>query len=112
MVATGAVGSIIGFVAMLQNLSDPSGVGNGLGVAALSLRYGVFLSELVFIPWAKAYSDDDSDSHSDVVPIWRDMGAGGASLTVLLGCVARLPELTLCCFSDDRNTRAFVVASQ
>ncbi len=90
VIATGAVGSIIGFVAMLQNLSDPSGVGKGMAVVVLSLLYGVFLSELVFIPLAKAYSDDDSDSHSDVVPTWRNMGVGGASLTVLLGCFAVL----------------------
>ena len=90
VIATGAVGSIVGFVAMLQNLADPSGLGKGMAVVVLSLLYSVFLSELVFIPLAKAYSDDDSDSHSDVVPTWRNMGVGGASLTVLLGCFAVL----------------------
>ncbi len=88
VIAIGAVGSIIGFVAMLQSLADPFNLGKGMAVVVLSLLYGVVLSELVFIPLAKAYSD--ADSQSDVIPTWRHIGVGGASLTVLLACFGAL----------------------
>ena len=80
--AIGSVGSIIGFVAMLQNLSDPSHLGKGMAVVVLSLLYGVVLSELVFIPLAKAYSE----SQAGVTPAWRNFGVGVTSLSVLFLC--------------------------
>jgi hypothetical protein len=61
-----------------------------MAVVVLSLLYGVVLSELVFIPLAKAYSDADAGSQSDVIPTWRNIGVGGASLTVLLACFGAL----------------------
>ncbi|MGI9466521.1 MAG: MotA/TolQ/ExbB proton channel family protein [Rubripirellula sp.] len=80
--AIGSVGSIIGFVAMLQNLSDPSHLGKGMAVVVLALLYGVVLSELVFIPLAKAYSE----SQAGVTPAWRNFGVGVTSLSVLFLC--------------------------
>ena len=81
VIAIGSVGSIIGFVAMLQKLSDPSHLGKGMAVVVLSLLYGVVLCELVFISLAKAYSD--SESQADVTPAWRNFGVGVSSLSVL-----------------------------
>lgn len=50
--AMGMVGSLIGLVQMLANLSDPSSVGPAMAVAILTTFYGALLSNLLFIPLA------------------------------------------------------------
>ena len=50
--AFGMVGTLIGLVQMLQNLSDPSEIGGGMAVALLTTFYGALLANLVFIPLA------------------------------------------------------------
>ena len=52
---SGAVGSVIGLIQMLQNLSDPSAIGPAMAVALLSLLYAVLMGELVFRAIAEAY---------------------------------------------------------
>ncbi len=75
---------------MLQDFLGPSGIGKVVAVVLL-LLYAAFLCDPVFMRLAKAYSDEDSDSHFDIVLTWREIGLGGASLTVLVGSVDRLP---------------------
>lgn len=50
--AFGMIGTLIGLVTMLQNLSDPSGIGQGMAVALITTFYGALLANLVFIPLA------------------------------------------------------------
>jgi chemotaxis protein MotA len=50
--AFGMIGTLIGLVQMLGNLSDPSGIGAGMAVALLTTLYGSILANLVFIPLA------------------------------------------------------------
>ena len=50
--AFGMIGTLIGLVQMLQNLSDPAGIGKGMAVALLTTFYGAFLANVVFIPLA------------------------------------------------------------
>jgi len=50
--AFGMIGTLIGLVAMLQNLSDPSGLGAGMAVALITTFYGALLANLLFIPLA------------------------------------------------------------
>ncbi len=50
--AFGMIGTLIGLVAMLQNLSDPSGLGAGMAVALITTFYGALVANLVFIPLA------------------------------------------------------------
>ena len=50
--AFGMIGTLIGLVAMLQNLSDPSSIGPAMAVALLTTFYGSILANLVFIPMA------------------------------------------------------------
>lgn len=50
--AFGMIGTLIGLVAMLQNLSDPSGLGAGMAVALITTFYGALVANLVFIPMA------------------------------------------------------------
>jgi chemotaxis protein MotA len=50
--AFGMIGTLIGLVAMLQNLSDPSGLGAGMAVALITTFYGALLANMLFIPLA------------------------------------------------------------
>lgn len=50
--AFGMVGTLLGLVAMLQNISDPSKIGAGMAVALLATFYGCALANCVFIPLA------------------------------------------------------------
>lgn len=46
----GMVGTVIGLINMLGNLSDPAQLGLGLSVALLTTLYGVIFANLVFLP--------------------------------------------------------------
>lgn len=50
--AFGMVGTLIGLIQMLQNLTDPSQIGSGMAVALITTFYGAMLSNLVFLPIA------------------------------------------------------------
>ena len=50
--AFGMIGTLIGLVAMLQNLSDPSSIGPAMAVALITTFYGSILANLIFIPMA------------------------------------------------------------
>jgi flagellar motor component MotA len=47
---SGLVGTLIGVIAMLSDLSDPASIGSGIAVALLTAFYGAMLAELVFGP--------------------------------------------------------------
>lgn len=48
----GMIGTVIGLVNMLQNLSDPDQLGVGMALALLTTLYGVMLANMVFNPIA------------------------------------------------------------
>ena len=48
--AFGMIGTLVGLVQMLQNLSDPSSIGQGMATALLTTLYGAMLANMVFIP--------------------------------------------------------------
>jgi len=50
--AFGMIGTLIGLVAMLQNLTDPSSIGAGMAVALLTTFYGALMANLIFLPLA------------------------------------------------------------
>jgi chemotaxis protein MotA len=50
--AFGMIGTIIGLVAMLSNMDDPSAIGAGMAAALLTTLYGALLANLVFLPLA------------------------------------------------------------
>ncbi len=50
--AFGMIGTLIGLVAMLQNLSDPSSIGPAMAVALITTFYGSIFANLIFIPMA------------------------------------------------------------
>ena len=48
--AMGLIGTLIGLVQMLQNMSDPSTIGPAMAVALLTTFYGALLANLIFLP--------------------------------------------------------------
>lgn len=50
--AFGMIGTLVGLVQMLQNLSDPSGIGQGMATALLTTLYGAVLANMIFLPLA------------------------------------------------------------
>ena len=50
--AFGMVGTLIGLVQMLQDLSDPAALGVGMATALITTLYGAFFANLFFIPMA------------------------------------------------------------
>lgn len=50
--AFGMIGTLIGLVLMLADLSDPNSIGPNMSVALITTLYGAFLSNGVFLPWA------------------------------------------------------------
>jgi chemotaxis protein MotA len=50
--AFGMIGTLIGLVQMLRNMSSPDQIGAGMAVALLTTFYGAFAANLVFIPLA------------------------------------------------------------
>ncbi len=50
--AMGLIGTLVGLVQMLQNLSDPDSIGPAMAVALLTTFYGAILANMVFLPIA------------------------------------------------------------
>jgi chemotaxis protein MotA len=57
--AYGMVGTLIGLIVMLKNLSDADALGPGMGTALITTFYGVVLANLVFTPIAKKLKAQD-----------------------------------------------------
>jgi len=51
--AFGMIGTLIGLVIMLQNMSDPSKIGPAMAVALLTTLYGALLANLIALPMAE-----------------------------------------------------------
>lgn len=63
--ALGLIGTLIGLVQMLQNMSDPSTIGPAMAIALLTTFYGAILANLLFTPMAtklKMRSDEEVKS--------------------------------------------------
>ncbi len=68
--AFGMIGTLIGLVQMLTNLSSPDSIGGGMATALLTTFYGAFAANLVFIPLAGKlgiYSQAESTSMEMIV---------------------------------------------
>ncbi|MEM6672755.1 MAG: motility protein A [Planctomycetota bacterium] len=50
--AFGMIGTLIGLVQMLQDLSDPNGIGLGMATALLTTLYGAMAANMLFLPLA------------------------------------------------------------
>ncbi len=50
--AFGMMGTLVGLILMLQNLSDPSIIGPAMAVAMITTLYGMGAANIFFTPWA------------------------------------------------------------
>lgn len=57
--AFGMIGTLIGLIAMLNNLSDADAIGPGMAAALMTTFYGALFANLFFIPLAKKLEDKD-----------------------------------------------------
>jgi chemotaxis protein MotA len=48
--AIGMIGTVIGLVQMLENMSDPSTIGKSMALALLTTFYGALLANLIYLP--------------------------------------------------------------
>ncbi len=56
----GMLGTVVGLIAMLKNLDDPSSVGPNMAVALITTLYGSMLANLLFIPIAGKLKGHDA----------------------------------------------------
>ena len=54
--AYGMIGTLMGLIMMLSNMSDPSSIGAGMAVALITTLYGAIISNVFFIPFADKLS--------------------------------------------------------
>ncbi len=59
--AFGMIGTLIGLIAMLKNLDDPSTIGPSMAVALITTFYGSLMANLLFIPMAKKLEIKSAD---------------------------------------------------
>lgn len=51
--AFGMIGTLLGLIIMLGNMSDPSMIGSGMAVALITTLYGAVLSNAMFLPFSE-----------------------------------------------------------
>jgi len=51
--AFGMIGTLMGLIMMLSNMSDPSSIGKGMAVALITTLYGAIISNAIFMPFAE-----------------------------------------------------------
>jgi flagellar motor component MotA len=69
LIGIGLVGMLIGLVQILNNLSDPSGIGAGMAVAILTILYALIVSEVFCAFLYKAYSSDGQATPAKPLPL-------------------------------------------
>jgi chemotaxis protein MotA len=60
----GLLGTLIGVVQVLQNLSDPGNMGNAMAIAITTTFYGIFAANFIFLPIALKLTEQ---SENDIV---------------------------------------------
>ncbi|WP_114418840.1 motility protein A [Marinospirillum perlucidum] len=67
--AFGMIGTLVGLVAMLNNLDDPTALGPGMAVALLTTFYGSLMAQLVFLPIADklALKGDELNNNMELI---------------------------------------------
>ena len=79
--AFGMIGTLIGLVQMLRNLSDPSKIGGGMATALLTTLYGALVANVVCIPLAgklEARSQQETNLREMIIQGVVALGEGAA----------------------------------
>jgi chemotaxis protein MotA len=98
--ALGLIGTLIGLVGMLQNMSDPSSIGPQMAIALLTTFYGAMLANLVFNPLAsklRGRSEDEIEV--------KELGLQGI-LSIAAGDNPRVVEQRLHAFLRPKNRQS------
>ncbi|MDX8409113.1 MAG: motility protein A [Mariprofundales bacterium] len=59
--AMGMIGTLVGLVLMLQNMSDPASIGPSMSIALLTTFYGALMANIVFMPMANKLKSRSKD---------------------------------------------------
>lgn len=62
----GMLGTLVGLVQMLNNMSDPSSVGPAMAVALLTTFYGAFIAQVIALPFAEKLHLKATDEHRNM----------------------------------------------
>ena len=75
--AFGMIGTLIGLIQMLQNLDDPTQIGQGMATAMITTFYGAVLANLVFLPMASK-----AKKQAEAVKMKNDLIVAGVLMIV------------------------------
>lgn len=59
--AFGMIGTLLGLIAMLRNMDDPSAIGPGMAIALITTLYGALIANVVFGPLADKLQARDAE---------------------------------------------------
>ncbi len=77
--AMGMIGTLVGLVLMLQNMSDPASIGPSMAIALLTTFYGALIANLIALPMAaklKSRSKDEVMLHEIIMTGIQSLVAG------------------------------------
>ena len=75
----GMIGTLVGLVLMLSNMSDPSSIGPSMAVALLTTFYGALMANIIFLPMAsklKTRSKEELLVHEIILEGVKSLVAG------------------------------------
>jgi chemotaxis protein MotA len=105
--AFGMIGTLIGLVAMLSNMDDPSKIGAGMAAALLTTLYGALLANIVFLPLAdklQLRSNEEVLAKTIIIQGVMSIQAGDNPRNVLSKLMTFLPPAIR--FDEDAHRQA------
>jgi chemotaxis protein MotA len=67
--AMGMIGTLVGLVAMLSNMSDPKAIGPAMAVALLTTMYGAMQANCIFLPLSEkmAVRNEEEKTNNELI---------------------------------------------
>ncbi len=81
----GILGAVLGLIHVMENLGDPSKLGNGIAVAFVATVYGVGFANLLFFPIAnklKTIIADNVSQYEVLTDVFQDIAGGDHSRVI------------------------------
>ncbi len=73
--AYGMIGTLMGLIMMLSDMSDPSGIGAGMAVALITTLYGAIVSNAIFMPFAEKLAINNKNELNSLEVVIRGVMA-------------------------------------
>lgn len=92
--AMGMIGTLVGLVQMLANMSDPKAIGPAMAVALLTTLYGALMANVIFIPMADKLSlraSEEARVNAMIIDAVSAIHAGTSPPVVLQIVAAYIP---------------------